>query len=428
MQPFEDCESQVRSYCRHFDDLFARGKGSILFNVDGRAFLDFWSSAGSVNYGHNPERLKERLLDYLQGDGLCAGLDLHTVAKASFIQAFHDHILRPRKLDYRLQFTGPTGTSVVESAVKLARKFTGRRVIAAFTNGFHGMSSTSLGLTGNRLQRQPWCDPHVFRLPYDGYLGPDTDTMDFFEKLLTDASSGLDLPAAVILETVQCEGGINVARAQWLHRLRELTRQHGILLIVDDIQVGCGRAGRFFSFEDAGIKPDLVCLSKSLSGYGLPLSVMLIAPALDVWSPGEDNGTFRGNNLAFVSATEAICQYWQDGCLSDGVQARGRTVLVHLTALSRELGAQHFSIRGKGLVWGLECHTPQMARKVAGRCFRDGLLVETAGCSGQVLKIMPALNIPEASLLEGLDILSRALREEAYAQAMALAPVLATPA
>ncbi len=204
MHPFDEHESEVRSYCRRFDVLFSR-------------------AAGSVNYGHNPPELKQSLLTYLQQDGICAGLDLQTPAKAAFIDAFQRIILRPRRLEYRMQFTGPTGASAVESAVKLARKITGRRVIGAFTNGFHGMSSTALGLTGNCRHRQAWCDPHVFRLPYDGYLGAGIDTLNYFEKLLTDASSGLDLPAAIIVETVQCEGGVNVASPAWLSRLRQLT-------------------------------------------------------------------------------------------------------------------------------------------------------------------------------------------------------------
>jgi diaminobutyrate-2-oxoglutarate transaminase len=413
MQEIESGESAVRSYCRRFNAVFSRAKGSSVFSADGRVWLDFWSSAGSVNYGHNPAPLKESLLAYLQNDGLCASLDLHTEAKAGFINAFRQHILLPRKLNYRLQFTSPTGTSVVESAVKLARKVTQRRLVAAFTNGFHGMSSTALGLSGNRLHRQPWCDPHVFRLPYDGYLGTDVDTMDYFHKLLRDASSGMDLPAAVIVETVQCEGGINIAHSAWLQRLRELTRQYGVLLIVDDIQAGCGRTGQFFSFEDSGIEPDLVCLSKSLSAYGLPLSLLLIAPQFDQWSPGEDNGTFRGNNLAFVSAAEGIRQYWQDSVLMDAVHMHGKTVAGHLSKLQREFLPGQFSLRGKGLVWGLECPTPEVSRTAAETCYHNGLLVETAGCQGQVLKLMPALTIDDAALNSGLAIFSQAVREAA---------------
>lgn len=406
MQPIQLYESEVRSYCRKFECLFVHARGSYIYDAQGNAYLDFWSSAGSVNYGHNPTELKEALIAYLQEDGLCAALDMYTHAKQDFIEVFAQQILRPRGLNYKMQFTGPTGTSVIESAVKLARKATGRRTVAAFTNGFHGMTGVSLGLTGNRYHRQPWSDSSVVRLPYEGYMGGTLDSVAYFERLLLDNSSGIDIPAAVVLETVQGEGGINVASSEWLRRLRDLTLRHDIPLIVDDIQAGCGRTGHFFSFEEAGITPDLVCMSKSLSGFGLPFSLLLMAPSLDRWRPGEDNGTFRGNSLAFVTAAQAIRSYWSDSDLGQRVRRHGTTIELALQTLLHRYGDDVKAVRGRGMFWGLELHDPEVAGAIASECFRRRLVVETCGADDQVVKVMPALTIDDMLLAEGMRTLS----------------------
>ncbi len=234
-------------------------------------------------------------------------------------------VLEPRGLDYVIQFTGPTGTNAVEAALKIARKATGRTNVICFTNGFHGVSLGSLAVTGNEYFRRAAGVPlqGATAMPFDGYLGDGIDTLDHLQRMLEDSSSGLELPAAVILEAVQGEGGLNVASAGWLRRLQALCNAHKIVLIVDDIQAGCGRTGSFFSFEPAGLKPDIVTLSKSLSGYGLPLSVVLIKPELDVWKPGEHNGTFRGNNHAFITATATLEHYWRTPDFAESVRAKG---------------------------------------------------------------------------------------------------------
>src|SRR6056297_1899028 len=292
-------ESAVRGYVRSFPAVFQSATGSWLTTHDGRRYLDFFAGAGALNYGHNNPLVKAALLEYIAADGVQHGLDLATEAKGGFLNTFTDTILRPRKLDYKLQFTGPTGTNAVEAATKLARKLKQRSHIVAFTNAYHGHSLGSLALTGNQYYHDEHYGSHnnVTHLPYDGYLG-DFDTSLLLEKMLADSSSGLPKPAAVILETIQGEGGVRVAKVDWLRRVAELCQQHDVLLIVDDIQVGNGRTGTFFSFEPSGIKPDLVCLSKSIGG-GLPMSLLLIKPECDGWSPGQHTGTFRGNNLAF---------------------------------------------------------------------------------------------------------------------------------
>ncbi len=288
MSIFESLESQVRSYCRGWPTVFDRATGSHLYSEDGREYLDFFAGAGALNYGHNNPVLKAALLEYLGRDGVTHALDMTTVAKRDFLETFQDTILRPRELDYKVMFPGPAGANAVEAALKLVRKVTGRESIINFTNAFHGMTLGALSVTGNSLKRGGAGIPlvHATPMPYDNYFDGQTPDFLFFEKLLQDSGSGLNEPAAVIVETVQGEGGINVARMEWLQGLAELCQRHDILLIVDDVQMGCGRTGPFFSFEAAGITPDVVCLSKSIGGYGLPLALTLIRRDLDIWEPG----------------------------------------------------------------------------------------------------------------------------------------------
>ncbi|MFS2001985.1 diaminobutyrate--2-oxoglutarate transaminase [Duganella sp. CT11-25] len=416
MNIFTELESSARSYCRRFPKVFSRAVGSVIYDEDDTPYLDFLSCAGAVNYGHNHPQLKRALCDYILADGIQAALDLHTRAKRDFIGAFRELILAPRQLDYRLQFTSPTGTSTVESAVKLARKLTGRQNVIAFTNAFHGMSGTALGLTGNRYHRQRGQDAHVTRIPYDGYLGAGIDSLDLLEKLLSDTSSGIDLPAAIIVETIQGEGGVNLASRAWLQRLRRISDEFKVLLIVDDIQAGCGRSGQFFSFEFADIVPDMVCLSKSLSGYGLPMSLLLIAPASDQWLPAEDNGTFRGNTMAFVTATAALREFWADQRLLQHIAEAEQSVVHILSALKSKHGALIKEVRGRGLFYGIEFHQPEAAAAVAEDCFAHQLIIERCGSLDQVIKVFPALTIDSHSLRRGLEILAAAVGR--YASAM----------
>lgn len=407
MEIFGRLESNVRGYCRSFPVVFKTAKGSYLYDEKGRRYLDFFAGAGALNYGHNHPDLKRALLDYLEADGVTHALDMATVAKRRFIESLEQVVLAPRDLRYKVQFPGPTGTNAVEAALKLARKATGRKTIVSFTNGFHGMTLGSLAVTGNGGKRAGAgvALGNATVMPFDGYLGEGVDSLTYFAALLSDRSSGLDKPAAVIVETVQAEGGVNVASDAWLRQLRKLTEQHGMLLIVDDIQVGCGRTGPFFSFERARIQPDIVCLSKSLSGYGLPLALVLMKPELDVWDPGEHNGTFRGHNPAFVTATAAL-EMWRDTQLSDHVTALGQVIAQRSAALAdRHAGLTQ---RGIGLIRGLVC--PEgVATRASQLAFERGLIIETAGANDEVLKLLPPLTISETELELGLDIIEQSL-------------------
>jgi diaminobutyrate-2-oxoglutarate transaminase len=409
---FSTWESEVRSYCRDFPVMFAKASGHTLTDVEGRTYIDFLAGAGALNYGHNHPELRREIVGYLQSDGIVHSLDLHTERKRDFILEMQETILAPRHLNYKIQFTGPTGTNSVEAALKLARRVTKRVPVVAFTNSFHGMSIGSLAASSSRKKRAAAGLPltSVERLPYDGYLGAGIDTNSYIEKLLDDPGSGFDLPAAFIVETVQAEGGLFAASPEWLQRLRQTATRHGILLIVDEIQTGCGRTGPFFSFERAGIVPDMVCLSKSIGGFGLPMAILLIKPELDTWEPGQHNGTFRGNNLAFVAGAAAL-RLWRDGELQKSVETKGQLLRRRLLEIASN-SSNTAEVRGHGLLQGIAFQRPSIATNVSRLAFSRGLIVETCGSRDDVLKVMPPLTIPEEALDEGISIIAEAVDQE----------------
>lgn len=411
MKIFERLESNVRGYSRTFPTVFTRARGAELEDEGGRRYIDFFAGAGTLNYGHNHPQLKQPLLDYLAEDGILHGLDMATGAKRHFMETFERIVLQPRGLDYKLQFPGPTGTNAVEAAIKIARLVTGRSNVIAFSNGFHGVSLGALATTANSHYRKAAgvALPGVSFMPYDGYLGEEVDTIAYLDKALSDGSSGVDHPAAVIVETVQGEGGINVASPDWLRRLQQVCRRHEVLLIVDDIQMGCGRTGSFFSFETAGLEPDIVTLSKSLSGYGLPFALVLMKPELDQWQPGQHNGTFRGNNLAFVTAAAALEQFWAGPAFQEEIQRKGRILRQRLEAMVTE--HDELSVRGRGMVQAIDCGNGERAARITKHAFEQGLIIETSGADDHVVKCLPPLIIEDARLEQGLDILAASVGE-----------------
>lgn len=412
MRVFEEVESEVRSYCRGWPTVFVEGRGSTVRDESGRSYLDFFAGAGVLNYGHNHPVLKQALLEYLSGDHIIHSLDMYTAAKRRFLERFVEVVLAPRDLDYKVMFPGPAGTNAVEAAIKLARKVTGRELIARFTNAFHGMTLGALALTGNQMKREGAGIPlgHTVTLPYDHYLDGAMPDLLWMRRLLEDSGSGVGVPAAVIVETVQGEGGINVARAEWLRSLAELCQENNILLIVDDVQMGCGRTGPFFSFERAGIVPDIVCLSKSLSAAGLPLAVTLLRPELDIWEPGEHNGTFRGYNPAFVTATAALDHFWTTLDLQQETMAKAEVVEAGLREIVDEHEEIGVSTRGAGLAQALVFENPAYGPAVCSAAFDRGLLLETAGPENEVAKLMPPLTSSHEELTAGLNLLAEAVR------------------
>jgi diaminobutyrate-2-oxoglutarate transaminase len=411
---FEEWESEVRGYIRLFPTTFDTARGSLLIGEDGSEYIDFFAGAGTLNYGHNNPLFKQALLDYIERDGIIHALDLATRAKREFIETFRDLVLNPRQLRYKLQFTGPTGANATEAAIKVARLATGRTNVIAFTRGYHGLSLGALATTAARQYRSAAGVPldNVTFAPYEGYFGPEVDTIELLATQLEDPSGGIDRPAAVIVESIQGEGGVNVASPEWLRRLAALVAAHEIPLIVDDIQAGCGRSGDFFSFEESGIRPDIVVLSKSLSGYGLPMSLVLISPELDVWEPGGHTGTFRGNNLAFVGATAALRNYWADDDFGDETKRKGELLQSRLaTIAARHPG--HLVERGRGLFRGLASLTDStFAARVSHEAFGRGVVIETAGAYSEVVKFLPPLTTDDETLLRGIDVVEAAVEAQ----------------
>ncbi|WP_369974657.1 diaminobutyrate--2-oxoglutarate transaminase [Paraliobacillus sp. X-1268] len=410
MKIFDDLESEVRSYVRSFPTIFTKTKGYKMWDKQGKEYIDFFSGAGALNYGHNNDKMKKKLIEYIESDGITHSLDMASTAKVDFLETFRDVILKPRDLDYKIMFPGPTGTNTVESALKLARKVTGRTDIISFTNGFHGMTIGSLSVTGNSMKRKGAGIPlqNVVTMPYDNYVDDD-HSIEYLERFLEDSGSGVAIPAAIILETVQGEGGINAASFEWLKKIETVCKRWGILLIVDDVQAGVGRTGTFFSFEPAGIKPDIVCLSKSLSGYGLPFAVTLVQPEIDKFAPGEHNGTFRGNNHAFVTATAAL-DYWRDDALENNVKVKSQTIIDFLETMVEKYPELKGEVRGRGFMVGVASEVEGLSNKIAAKAFELGLIMETSGPNDEVFKLFPALNIDDEGLNKGLEILEASIK------------------
>lgn len=414
MNIFEKCESNVRSYCRSFPAVFHRAKGSILYSESGQEYIDFLAGAGALNYGHNNDYIKRQVMLYLDADAITHGLDLHTSAKEKFLTTFFDSVLTPKGLDYRVQFCGPTGTNAVEAALKLARKIKKRTGIFSFMGAYHGMTLGGLAVTGNTSIREGTLGTlsNVAFMPYPYGFMETIDTIAYMESILNDVSSGIEKPAAIIFETVQAEGGVVVAPVEWMQRLRALCDQHDILLICDDIQVGCGRTGPFFSFERANIVPDMVILSKSISGYGFPMSLLLIKPELDAWEPGEHTGTFRGNQLAFVGGTAAL-ELRESTDLEREVKLKALFLDEFLNNEIKAM-AEGIEIRGLGLIWGIDlakCGGSAFAKQIALRCFELGLVIERVGRNDTVLKILPPLSIDMATLQKGCSLIKQAFND-----------------
>jgi len=411
-------ESEARSYCRSFPVSFTKAQNATMTGADGREFTDFLAGCSSLNYGHNDADMKAALVEHIMADGVTHGLDMHTTAKEDFLTAFEEIILKPRGMDYKFMFTGPTGTNAVEAAMKLARKTTGRETIIAFTNGFHGMTMGALAATGNAGKRggAGMTLSGIVRMPFEGAM-EGVDSLALIREMLANPSSGIDAPAAFLIEPVQGEGGLNAASAGFLRGLQDLAREHGALVIMDDIQAGIGRTGPFFSFEGMDIQPDLIPLAKSLSGMGLPMAALLIRPDLDIWKPAEHNGTFRGNNHAFVTARVALQKFWSDDAFQKQTEAKAEFLTKRLREIARQVpGAK---LKGRGMMQGIDVGCGDMAASICATCFQHGLIIETSGAHDEVVKVLAPLTIPQEQFANGLDVLEAAVQVHAPATKIA---------
>lgn len=412
MSIFEQRESSIRAYCRVYPVVFDKASNARQTDEDGNEYIDFFAGAGVLNFGHNNERMTSAVVDYIQSGGVTHALDMQTTAKRDFMEKFEKTILKPRGMTHKMQFVGPTGTNAVEAAMKLARRVTSRQEIVAFTRGFHGMTLGSLAATANRYFRGAAGVPlnHVSHYPFGCEKacqgcesGCGMSVLEHLRSLYLDTSSGVTPPAAFLLETIQAEGGVNVASKEWLQELAKLAREVGSLMIIDDIQVGMGRTGSFFSFDDMDIDPDIICMAKGLGGMGTPMAMNLIKPEIDeYWAPGEHTGTFRGQSLSFVAGKEAL-SYFDNDDLMDEVKQKAEKMYQALAPLEDKF--HQVQIRGKGMIIGLDVTSGEHAKAIVDTCFKAGLLIASCGTGGRVVKLIPPLTIPDDDLQAGLDIL-----------------------
>nr|WP_288452010.1 diaminobutyrate--2-oxoglutarate transaminase [uncultured Pseudomonas sp.] len=421
-------ESNVRSYPRKLPLAIAKAQGVWVTDVEGRRYLDCLAGAGTLALGHNHPAIVDSLSSFL-----ASGLPMHTLDLTTPLKdAFSETLLGvlPAK-GYCLQFCGPSGADAVEAALKLAKTVTRRSNVIAFSGGYHGMTHGALAVTGNTgpkdavaslmpgVQFMPY--PHEYRCPLG--IGGEAGVQalaHYFSQFIEDVESGVSLPAAVIVEAVQGEGGANPAPDAWLRTLREVTQRHGILLIVDEVQAGFGRTGRMFAFEHAGIEPDIIVMSKAVGG-GLPLAVLAIKREFDAWQPGAHTGTFRGNQMAMASGMTTL-QIIQRDQLAEQAHVRGDWLKARLNGL-RERYPAIGQVRGRGLMLGLEivderqnpdaqgAHPMDAALSAAiqSECFKQGLLLERGGRHGSVIRLLPPLIIDEAQCAEVVARFERAL-------------------
>ncbi|KPA94230.1 MULTISPECIES: diaminobutyrate--2-oxoglutarate transaminase [Pseudomonas] len=409
-------ESNVRSYPRKLPLAIAKAHGVWVTDVEGHTYLDCLAGAGTLALGHNHAAIMGALDSFLSSGLPMHTLDLTTPVKDAFSETLLG-LLPGQGRDYCLQFCGPSGADAVEAALKLAKTFTGRNTVISFSGAYHGMTHGALALTGNTapknaiatlmpgVQFLPY--PHEYRCPLGIGGEAAVEALGYyFSQFIEDVESGVSLPAAVIVEAVQGEGGVNSAPASWLRRIREVTRQHGILLILDEVQAGFARTGRMFAFEHAGIEPDIIVMSKAVGG-GLPLAVLGLRREFDAWSPGNHAGTFRGNQMAMATGL-ATLRVLQEQDLAAQAETRGRWLKEQLQLLQ----ARHPAIgqvRGPGLMLGIEIvderqpadrlgsfpGDPQLAVAIQQHCFRQGLLLERGGRHGNVIRLLPPLIIDD---------------------------------
>jgi len=411
MDCFEAYESEIRAYSRAYPAVFVSGDNARQKDEAGKEYIDFYAGAGVLNFGHNNPKLTQAVIEYLQSGGVIHTLDMMTPPKREFIQAFVDTILKPRDMDYKLQFMGPTGTNAVEAALKLARKVTGRGEIVAFSQGFHGMTLGALACTANDYFRNAAGVPlgQVSHWPFETNDGGGLDSLNTLRSMYSNSSGGVEKPAAFIVEVLQAEGGVNLASKEWMQALQKLARDLGALLIIDDIQAGCGRTGTYFSFEEYGIEPDIITLAKGIGGIGTPMAMNLVKPEHDKhWQPGEHTGTFRGQNLSFVAGREAL-RYFDDDSLMQETRRKGEIMAQSLSDIAARYADKSFSVRGKGMMQALDIHDGALAKAIARDCFEHGMLLGPCGVGGAVLKLIPPLTIPDEDLQAGLKILNEAV-------------------
>ena len=429
----DSTESNARSYPRKFPFALAKAQGSWIEDVEGNKYLDFLCGAGTLALGHNDPEVNQAMVDMLTGNLPLHTLDLTTPVKDTFVHTLLNLLPGELKNNAKIQFCSPSGTDAVDAALKLCKTATGRSSIIAFNGAYHGMGHGALALTGNLHAKNKVNDlmpnvhfmpyPYSYRCPFG--LGGDAGTdaaCAYFERMLKDPECGITKPAAVILETIQGEGGVIPAPVKFIQTVRRVTKELDIPMIVDEIQCGIGRSGRFFAFEYADIVPDVILSSKAIGG-SQPLSVVIYNKKLDVWEPGAHAGTFRGNQLAMRAGTVVMNRVSKPDFLDDVVK-KGEIFAKRLEEIKSKVSIIG-DVRGKGLMRGIEFVDPKSqsdslgAKKASGeiaalvqkRCFENRLVMEKGGRNGAVMRCLCALNVTMEDLEKALDIIEKVIIE-----------------
>jgi diaminobutyrate-2-oxoglutarate transaminase len=420
----DSVESNARTYPRHLPIAISEAAGSFVRDLDGNVFIDFLAGAGVLSLGHNHPELMKVVTEQL--GKLTHGLDFPTPAKEEFIRAETSMLPSALQGKMKIHFCGPTGANAVEAAIKLCKTATGRGDIISFQGGFHGSSAAAMALTGLLEQKSPISNPmpgvHFFPYSYCTRcpvgLTPETCSTNcatYLDHSLHDNLGGIPLPAAVILEMVQGEGGVIPATVEFVQKVRAVTHELGIPLIVDEVQTGCGRTGTWFAFEQYGIEPDVIVASKALSGIGLPVAVIFYNKSLDVWAPGAHTGTFRGNQLAFAAGAAAVQIMHREDILGN-VRARGDQIARLFAPLKQNPWVR--DVRGRGLMWGIEMADPatgkpagDLARDIQTSALGRGLILECGGREDCVVRLLPPLNVTEETVNTGCELLREAIND-----------------
>jgi len=417
-------ESNAYKYPRMVPLVPARGLGATIEDVDGNVFIDFFAGIGAVNCGHaNPQILGAALA---QAKDLVHALDFPSRVRVELIEALREIAPGALRGQAKVLFGAPSGSDAVEAAMKLVKHVTGRYGMVSFAGSYHGQTAGALSLCAGRAYKQDYMPlipdvrfapyPYCYRCPFK--REPDSCDLlclSFLEDLLVNSHSGWTLPAGLIIEPIKGEGGIIPAPVEYLTGLRELTKTHGIPLIVDEIQSGFGRTGDMFACEASGITPDVVTMAKSISGIGFPLAGVLYDPAMNTFKPGGHVGTFRGH-LVGMAAARATLSFMSESQLLAHVARLESLVETELGELF-ERAPGIGDVRGRGLFWGVEFVKDRRtkepdadrAAEVQRQCFERGLLVWNAGHHGNVVRIMPPLTITPALLQSALGILAESV-------------------
>jgi 4-aminobutyrate aminotransferase len=411
------------SYTRDYPFVMAKGSGAVAEDVDGNLFLDCTAGIAVNATGHSHPDVVKAVVEQAQRFLHMSGTDFYYEPQVQLAEELA--ALAPIEGGVK-SFFANSGTEAVEACIKAARYATGRDNLIAFLGGFHGRTLGALSLTASKaVQRRGFGPmmPGVYHAPFpDCYrcpVGQDpascgAECLDYIEQRLFVHLVSPDEVAAIVLEPIQGEGGYTVAPDQFLQRLRDLTRTHGILLIVDEVQSGMGRTGKMFAIEHAGVKPDAITVAKGIAS-GLPLGVtMASAAVMDRWPPGAHASTFGGNAVSCAAALATL------RLLKDHLMANAADVGGHMMTGLRELARKHRligDVRGRGLMIGVELVRDRTTKERAGAernalvwaAFRRGLLILGAGPNS--IRLSPPLVLTREQADTAVQLLDVALTE-----------------